>query len=317
MMQADAIHIPDWPPVVKFQGTGPALTLSDRQGVNLRFDASGRWRSIGLQGPQFLRTFDGRVVRRQRRHVEAPVAVELDPAARRRLHEQVARRVAELVGEPKRLAPISGGDPREPVLGILERVLEWDADRLEAESDRFAGAYEPVVSLPPDRARDLVLQSIDRLDAVREFLGPALELRQGILLVGIDWARPEAIAGARRRMAEGPGPVQPGDAGLEILSSDLAALDPVDPADLASAGLRSIAVRQVGQPVPVAADRWRAVGIRTTVLFAPTDVDRADEALGPSSLSESDLVHLPGATAPPATPARVLRGPVEEFLYYA
>lgn len=179
----------------------------------LTFDLEGRLFVAFLQSQTFQRGLDGRVLLKGRRPG--------GPRGERWCREcgagerlDLFRTIDALVREAwaahlKEAAKLVDGD-WERVTVLLNRVLQWSPERLEAERVRFRSAYLPVGILPPDQRLAILLQASEgcswnrctfcpfyrgrpfriktavefgaHLKAVRRLLGEGVRLRRSLFM---------------------------------------------------------------------------------------------------------------------------------------
>ncbi len=145
-----------------------ATSIMVDQSLTLNYDREGRLTSAWIEGRNYRRSLDNRVLEKQ----EGPqpglsyrVRRELDTAqARRFLEEAYARAVdyrAALNDPATRVVTDASPDDCQIVREALDRILEWDLDRLERDRETFRVIYKPVSILPPDQYLALVLQATE------------------------------------------------------------------------------------------------------------------------------------------------------------
>ena len=187
------------------------------QALTLSYDREGRMTGAWIQGRNYRRSLDNRVIEKyegaqpglahrvRREMVDAEAQVFFADA----LARVVAYRQA-LDDAATRLITNSPPDDCQCVRDALDRILEWDWERLQRDRETFHIIYKPVSILPPDQYLALVLQAtegcsynqcafcgfyrqrkfyIKRLDEfrnhihdVRAFFGGAIGLRKTIFL---------------------------------------------------------------------------------------------------------------------------------------
>jgi radical SAM superfamily enzyme YgiQ (UPF0313 family) len=187
---------------VYFKHASCYLTISENLSEHYSFDSDGRWLSAYLDGVNYRCGLDGTVLSKQyelrgtkarRRLDEAETLLLID-----NLHSRVARVAAALPGSAAAFRP------------LLQRALDWNAQRLAEQRSLFQQTYRPVSILPPDQYRALVLQAAEgcswnrctfcsfyrdrpfriksaaelrqHIRQVRRLLGATIELRTSIFL---------------------------------------------------------------------------------------------------------------------------------------
>jgi radical SAM superfamily enzyme YgiQ (UPF0313 family) len=180
------------------------------------FDPAGRLYQAFVGGRNYLRGLDNRVLEKWgrsqigvpiRRHLspdEAHALMEEAYATMRRLRDAVTTRAF------RRLDDQPGQAALDEARHALETICQWDAERLQADGERFLTIYKPISILPPDQYMALVLQATEgcshnrctfctfyrdrrfriktlaefrnHIARVKEFFGPALRMRRTIFL---------------------------------------------------------------------------------------------------------------------------------------
>ncbi len=183
----------------------------------LNFDREGRLTGAWIDGRNYRRSLDNRIVEKQggpRGGLSYRLRRELDSDEATQFHSRVHDLLAEYsadVRDPRtRIANNASADDRQHVFAALESVLSCDLERLEGEAKAFHQIYRPISILPPDQYLALVLQATEgcsynrcafcgfyrdtsfrikslsefkqHLDAVRTFFGSAINLRKSIFL---------------------------------------------------------------------------------------------------------------------------------------
>lgn len=194
---------------------GTSVLVDDALALN--YDREGRLTGAWMNGRNYLRTLDNRIIEKQ----EGPqpglsyrLRRELDNSEARALLAQVYDRTIgyrDAVRDPAtRILNGASEADRETVLSALDQVVACDLERLERDRVAFRRTYKPINILPPDQYLSLVLQAtegcsynqcafcgfyrdrsfrIKRLDEfqrhlsdVRALFGQAINLRKGIFL---------------------------------------------------------------------------------------------------------------------------------------
>lgn len=219
-----------------------ALSLAIGPSEIITFDREGRLHAAFLDGRNYRRGLDGRVLEKQG---------EEGPEGRRRQRRVLSAeertgflsRVIDRLGQLAQAAPATEGlDPGD--LAVLARwtgrLRRWDAAVLEADAARFHQVYRTVSILPPDQYMALVVQTTegcpwnrctfcdlyrdrpyrvkseteldDHLAAILDLLGEGIRLRRSVFLGDANMlavplpALLKALALIRRRLAEIRGP---------------------------------------------------------------------------------------------------------------
>ncbi|MFQ6057740.1 MAG: radical SAM protein [Anaerolineae bacterium] len=147
-----------------------AITVSLDTVPNYAFDREGRLFAAYVEGHNYRRTMDNRVIEKWAQEeggVKYRLRRELPPAEKRaflegvyatveRIHRALAEGTFRLVPSP-RCQP----ETLDQVRGALEQILGWDYRRLEGERGRFLAVYKPIGILPPDQYMALVLQATE------------------------------------------------------------------------------------------------------------------------------------------------------------
>jgi len=144
-----------------------SLTLTVNQLNIVTFDRTGRWLGAFLDGKNYKRGADDRVMekwaeyengfkmRRRRDLTESEKQVLVD-----RVYG-LARHVREAM-HGERLVHLSGGSTDPSLWATAEqwlaRAATWDSRKLRDDRRRFLSVYKPITILPPDQYRALVLQ---------------------------------------------------------------------------------------------------------------------------------------------------------------
>jgi hypothetical protein len=181
--------------------------LVNDESPSYTFDPRGRLHGAFVEGVNYRRSLDNRVLRKWSERAEgAPSRARrrgwLSSAETQALVEDVQRLV-------RRLAAHVGSAP-PAVRAALADLLRWDWPALEADRQYFQSIYTPVGILPPDQYLALVLQATHgcshnactfctfyrdvpfrikspdefhgHITAVRDFFGSALAMRRSIFL---------------------------------------------------------------------------------------------------------------------------------------
>jgi hypothetical protein len=183
----------------------------------LNFDCDGRLTGAWIDGRNYRRSLDNRIVEKQggpRGGLSYRLRRELNLEEASQFHSKVHDLLAEYskdVHNPgTRIASSASEGDRELVLAALEGVLSCDLKRLEAEAEAFHRIYQPISILPTDQYLALVLQATEgcsynrcafcgfyrdrgfriktldefekHLEDVRTFFGSAINLRKTIFL---------------------------------------------------------------------------------------------------------------------------------------
>ena len=272
--------VPDLPDALHAHVHAEALSLYTLDGLDLRFDGEGRWRSMALRGPLVQRTLDGNVaVRRRGESIRFLGATEVDD-----IHEAVRGRLIDFARRldtgAARLEPASPTMDLDAALAILDRALTWDADRFAVEQRTYRRVYSPVGILPPDRYRNVVFQAsigcpwnrctfctfyrdrryqvlaphvfAEHVRSVIDLFGRGLSLRRGVF---IGDANALAIPNARlqdilhevssllgEQAQDGCAPAQPDDIGAFLDPHHAPRRTAADFEAIAQAGLRYVSV---------------------------------------------------------------------------
>jgi len=165
-------------PIVEFETPlGQRLLINARreatsilvdQKLTLNYDREGRLYSAWIEGRNYRRGLDNRVLEKQ----EGPqpglsyrVRRELGPAeARQFLAETYARAAdyrAALNDPSTRVVSASSPDDAQTARAALERVLACGVECLERDRATFHIIYKPISILPPDQYLALVLQATE------------------------------------------------------------------------------------------------------------------------------------------------------------
>jgi hypothetical protein len=187
---------------VYFKHASCYLTISENLNEHYSFDTDGRWISAYLNGINYRCGLDGSVLSKQYELDGTKARRRLDDAETRLLiddlHTRIARVAAALPGSAAEFRP------------LLQRALDWDAQRMAEQRALFQQTYRPVSILPPDQYRALVLQAAEgcswnrctfcsfyrdrpfriksapelreHIQQVRRLLGATIELRTSIFL---------------------------------------------------------------------------------------------------------------------------------------
>jgi len=194
------------------------------------FDRAGRFIEAYIQGGNYLRGLDGRIMHKYGR----------SPLGFRLRRDLTTSEVETFLADMHRLmvrihTALNQGaidwvspEPPDPMTFETIRmalcdIVSWTPQRLAEDTRRFAQIYRPIGILPPDQYRALVLQATEgcsynrctfctfyrdhafhvksqaefetHLAAVKNFFGPALSLRRSIFLAGAN-----ALAISMRRL---------------------------------------------------------------------------------------------------------------------
>jgi len=192
------------------------FTLHRGADVVIHFDLEGRLRRAFVDGTNYQRGMDGRVLRKvpsRWRGSGAPPSGPFGKEETAALFDTVHRAVVDALEELRDEAVVAKpGTPSasQQARETLERAARYDPPRLAAESERFLDTYDPLGILPPDCYRSLILQvttgcrygkcefctlyedvtwrrkSVDdfraHLQSVKELFGRALPLKRGVFL---------------------------------------------------------------------------------------------------------------------------------------
>ncbi|MFQ6016280.1 MAG: radical SAM protein [Anaerolineae bacterium] len=196
-----------------------SISISIDAVPNFSFDRKGRLIGAYIDGHNFRRTMDNRVIEKwahRERGFKERIRRELSAEEKRRfldeLHATLSRVYREVEAGKFQMVPSARAEPASlaEVQSWLERILAWDYARLEKERELFLKVYKPVTILPPDQYLALVLQATEgcsynrctfcqfyrdrkfrikpeeefraHIKAVKELFGEALGLRKSIFL---------------------------------------------------------------------------------------------------------------------------------------
>lgn len=294
------------------------------------FDLAGRLIGAFVDGYNYRRALDGRVLRKW-------------PGDAGRQRQWLAdEEVREFTGRAYGLAEAAAqalGDPR------LDILKGWTPERLAADAQEFARIYRPVSILPPDQYLALVIQATEgcsynrctfcdfyrdrpfriksgdelarHIRDVQAFFGPAIGLRKSLFLADANaliapmprirgWLDAIDEAGIRR----------PGGIFSFIDAFDVGRKRAAEWAELAGRGLRRVYIgmesgddellrflRKPGSAADVveAARTLKAAGVAVSVIimtgaggeqFAPGHVEHTVEALRKMDLGPGDIVYF-------------------------
>lgn len=165
-------------PIVEFEtATGCRLLVNARREATTvvvdekrswNFDREGRLIGAWLEGRNYRRSLDNRVIEKQagpqpglsyrvRRELPADEA----RAFLARTYAQVANYRAALDDPSMRIANDASPEDGVAARAALDRVLECDLARLERDAETFHRIYKPINILPPDQYLALVLQATE------------------------------------------------------------------------------------------------------------------------------------------------------------
>lgn len=136
--------------------------------LTLNYDNSGRFYSAWLEGRNYRRGMDNRILEKQagpRPGLPYRVRRELTDEQVRQFLNSVYARAQEYhaaIHAPDTRV-VNNASPEDVALArtALARALEWDVARLERERTIFNIIYKPVSILPPDQYLALVLQATE------------------------------------------------------------------------------------------------------------------------------------------------------------
>ncbi len=194
-----------------------AISIMVDERLSLTFDREGRLIGAWLEGRNYRRGFDNRILEKQagsepglsnriRRELDADAAHIFLTDAYARLAEYRAR----VNDAATRVANGASADDCAIVRAALDHAVQCTPERLDAERITFQQIYKPISILPPDQYLALVLQATEgcsynhcafcslyrdrsfrikplaefqhHIRAVNEFFGTALNLRKTIFL---------------------------------------------------------------------------------------------------------------------------------------
>jgi hypothetical protein len=317
------------PVAVRLRPTAINLLIGDEQ-PSYSFDLAGRLIGAFVDGYNYRRALDGRVLRKW-------------PGAEGREREWLAPAEANrFTGEIYALAEIVADALNNPRLDVLRG---WTPDRLAADVREFTRIYRPVSILPPDQYLAVVVQategcsynrctfcdfyrdrpfrvkSADELGRhileVQAFFGPAINLRKSLFLADANalvapmprirgWLDAIDAAGVRR----------PGGIFSFIDAFDVGRKTVAEWAELASRGLRRVYIgmesgddellrflRKPGSAGDVidAVSTLKESGVAVSVIimvgvggeeFAASHVQHTVEALRAMNLGSGDIIYF-------------------------
>lgn len=190
-----------------------AFTVSLDEREIFYFDHAGRLLGAYLDGHNFKRGLDNAVMEkwgwRNGGHRER-IRKMLDDGERRRFLDRVQATLSRIELATRDMSLASGDGSWVQVRGLLVQIASNDFAALERDAARFRAIYSPVGILPPDQYMALVLQATEgcsynrctfcdfyrgkpfrikdegafrqHVQAVQDYLGPALGLRKSIFL---------------------------------------------------------------------------------------------------------------------------------------
>lgn len=192
-----------------------SLTLSFAGRANLSFDGEGRLIGAWYKGLTYRRSLDNRVLLKWVNGSKPPLRQRrfLSMEERDALLERAygdALRVAEALAGGRLRASHVELEFLDALAAWLDATTRWNAERLEADAERFRQVYKPVSILPPDQYLAVALQATEgcsynhctfctfyrdrpfrikspdefgaHVDRVRGFLGAGLAVRKTIFL---------------------------------------------------------------------------------------------------------------------------------------
>lgn len=165
-------------PIVEFQtATGQRILINTRreatsifvdQKLTLNYDREGRLYSAWIDGRNYRRGLDNRVLEKQegpRPGLSYRVRRELGEAAARQFladaHARVVTYRAALDDATTRVVSNSSPDDAQTARDALERIVACDLAQLERDRAIFNIIYKPITILPPDQYLALVLQATE------------------------------------------------------------------------------------------------------------------------------------------------------------
>jgi radical SAM superfamily enzyme YgiQ (UPF0313 family) len=194
-----------------------ATTLMVNDDLTLNFDREGRLIGSWLDGRNYRRSLDNRILEKQsgpQPGLSYRVRRELTPDEARafiiRMYERVAQYRTLLADPGTRVSKFESPTDVNIARDALDRILTCDLARLERDREIFHIIYKPITILPPDQYLALVLQATegcsynncafctfyrdrkfriksvnefkDHIRDVRAFFGGAIGLRKTIFL---------------------------------------------------------------------------------------------------------------------------------------
>jgi len=145
-----------------------SLTMTVNRFTIVTFDRAGRWLGAFLDGKNYKRGIDNRVMEKWAQKSAEGFKVRYrrdlvgdDKKGLVNRIQGLATRVLQAMRAGR--CQVAEGEHPDPALWSeaedwLARVVVWDHDRLEAERERFLRVYKPIPILPPDQYLALVLQ---------------------------------------------------------------------------------------------------------------------------------------------------------------
>jgi len=181
-----------------------STTISEGHRFIYYFDADGRFMGGFFDGISYRRGLDNRLMKKFFDEDKFKVKVFVDESEKRNVIEDVLNRVLRI-----KMALNDDDDARD-VINRLEKILEWDYEKLEKEKFKFLSVYKPISILPPDQYLSVVLQAaegcswnrctfcsfyqdrkfrikspdefLEHIKRVKEFFGRSIGLRKSIFL---------------------------------------------------------------------------------------------------------------------------------------
>lgn len=317
------------PITVRVRPVAINLLVGDEQ-PSYSYDLSGRLIGAFVDGCNYRRALDGRVLRKWH-------------AAGERRREWLASEEAQnVVGQAYALAEAAAEALADPRLEVLKG---WTAARLAADAREFARICRPVSILPPDQYLALVIQATEgcsynrctfcdfyrdrpfrikgpdelrrHIADVQAFFGPAIGLRRSLFL-----ADANALVAPMPRVREwldvidAAGGAPRGGIFSFIDAFDVGRKTTEEWAELTARGLRRVYIgmesgddellrflRKPGSAADVidAVHTLKAAGVAVSVIvmtgvggqeFAATHVRRSADALGKMALGAGDIVYF-------------------------
>lgn len=145
-----------------------ALTLTVDKFSIVTFDQAGRWIGAFLDGKNYKRGIDNRVMEKWAYRNAGGVKIrqrrDLGDKGKKALAERLLDMAGHVRGAMQQGEAIVTSGPAadaatwDGAIAWLSRVSAWDAERLRAERTHFLQVYKPITILPPDQYLALVLQ---------------------------------------------------------------------------------------------------------------------------------------------------------------
>lgn len=139
-----------------------AISLAVDGGENYTFDREGRPYAAFVEGRNYRRGMDGRVLVKHRHEPAGRaerVRSQLDAGGTGWFLYRVRQRLDEFAATVARNASVLNPDQQSLLQAWLARLRRWDAAALQADVGRFHSLYQTVSILPPDQYLALVVQS--------------------------------------------------------------------------------------------------------------------------------------------------------------